>query len=355
MKKTLLLLLFPLFWSTLFGQQKEEAKKLIDEGIAYHDKGDYEGAIEKYNNALNLDEDNLYALAEKAMSLMYLQKYDEAIENCQKALEKHQGNKALKSVYVTYGNAYDGLKKPEKSLEIYNEGIALFPDFFLLHYNKGITLSGIKRMDEAIISFQKSASLNPKHASSQNALGRLLSASDKRIPAILAFSRFLILEPQTKRAKENLGFMLGIMKANVEQTGEDKFNINVNPAMLIDTIADGKAVENSFTSTDLILSLDAALDYDKKNKHKTEVENFIRKFETICASLEETQGNNYGFYWAYYVPYFIEMKDKNFIETFAYIAFATSGNPDVEKWLKAHKKEIDTFYEWSDQYTWPTE
>src|SRR5690606_41383686 len=100
MKKIILLLVFPLLCNTVFGQQKEEAEKLVEEGIAYHDKGDYEGAINKYDKALQLDKDNLLALAEKAMSLLSLQKYHETIECCKKTIEKHQGDKALKSVYV---------------------------------------------------------------------------------------------------------------------------------------------------------------------------------------------------------------------------------------------------------------
>jgi len=352
MKRIILLIVFPILCNTLFGQQKEGAEKLVEEGIAYHDKGDFEGAIDKYDKALKLDEHNLLALAEKAMSLLSLQKYDEAIENCQRAIEKHRGEKTLKSVYVTYGNAYDGLKKTDKSLEIYNEGINLFPDFFMLYFNKGITLFSIKKYDEAIICFQKSAYLNPKHASSHNALGRLLNATDQRIPSLFAISRFLILEPQTKRAKENLAFLQTIMNANVEKSGKNSINITLSKSMLSDTSNDGKAKENSFTSTDLILSLSAALDFDKKNKKKTDVEQFIRKFETVCASLKESQNKNYGFYWDYYVPYFMEMKEKNFIETFAYIAFATSNNPEVDKWLKENKKEIDTFYEWSSNFTW---
>ena len=96
------------------------------------------------------------------------------------------------------------------------------------------------------------------------------------------------------------------------------------------------------------------MDFDKKNKKKTEVEQFIRKFETVCASLQETQKDNYGFFWNYYVPYFIEMKEKNFVEAFAYIAFASSDNPDVAKWLKAHKNDIDNFFEWSKSFEWKT-
>lgn len=352
MKKSILLLVFPLLFNTLFGQQKEEAEKLVSEGIAYHDKGDYEGAIKKYDQALHLDKDNLFALAEKAMSLFSLQKYDESIENCQKAIDKHQGDKALKGVYVTYGSAYDQLNNTDKSIEVYNEGIKLFPDFYLLPFNKGITLSSIEKYDEAILCFQKSASLNPKHASSHSAMARILYIQEKRIPALLAFSRFLTLEPLTKRAKDNLEVLQEITKANVEPTGKKSINIIIDPAVLDDINTDGKVKENSFASTDLVLSMVAAMDYDKKSKKKTEVELFIRKFETVCASIKETQDKNYGFYWEYYVPYFVEMQDKNLIETFAYIAFASSGYPDIDKWLLAHQKEIERFYEWSNNFAW---
>ena len=272
MKKRILLLILPLLCNTVtFGQQKEDAEKFVNEGIAYHDKGDYEGAIARYNMALALDEDNLFALAEKAMTLLSLQKYDEAIEICQTAIEKHPGENGLRLVYVTYGNAYDGLKKTDKSIEMYDEGIEQFPDFFLLYFNKGITLSSVKKYDEAINCFQKSVSLNPRHGSSHNALGALLEASGKRIPSLLARSRFLIIEPQGKRAQANLASLQSIMKGNVEQTGKNSVSININSDILGDSLTDVKARENKFTSTDLILTMAAALDYDKKNKKKTEV------------------------------------------------------------------------------------
>jgi len=355
MKKQILLVILPLLcYTATFGQQKDEAEKLVKEGIVYHDKGDYEGAVAKYNKALQLDKDNLFALAEKAMSLTSLQKYEESIQVCQTAMEKHKGED-LRMVYVTCGNAYDGLKETDKSIEIYDEGIEQFPDFFLLYFNKGITLSNIQKYDDAILCFQKSASLNPEHASSHNALGRLLFMSGKRIPALLAYSRFLILEPNSKRASENLANLQKIMRGNVEKTGENSIKINISPDMLSDTTANGKPAENSFASTDLILAMGAALDYDDKNKNKSETEQFIRKFETVCASLKETQKDNYGFYWEYYAPYFIEMKDKKMIETFAYIAFATSDDPDISKWRGSHNGGINNFYEWSESYTWKTD
>lgn len=351
MKKQILVLVFSLVCYTLsFGQQKEEAEKLVEEGIAYHDKGDFEGAIAKYDKALELDKDNLLALAEKAMSLLSLEKHEDAIKVCKTAIKKHPGEKGLGSVYVTCGTAYDGLKKTDKSIETYDEGINLFPNFYQLHFNKGITLISVRKYDDAILCFQKSAALNPKHASSHNAIGRLLNMKGKRVPALLAYSRFLIVEPESKRAEENLAGLQKILKGNAKQTDKNSISISISPDMLADTTADGKPQENSFTSTDLILTLGSALDF--QNKEKSEVKQAIRKFETIFESLRETQKDNSGFYWSYYVPYFIEMKDKNFLETFAYIAFATSDDPAVAKWIKSHKNDIDKFYEWSGNFTW---
>jgi tetratricopeptide (TPR) repeat protein len=343
---------FALFlFTAVYAQDKDKANKLVSEGIAYHDKGDYEGAINKYDKALEADKNNFLALAEKAMTLLALQKYDETIEYCKLAIETHP-EESLKTVYVTYGNACDGLKKTDKSLEIYDEGLKHYPDFFQLHFNKGITLSSIKKYDEAILCFQKSASLNPKHASSHNALARILHMNEKRIPAVMAYCRFLIIEPESNRSVDNLKNLQTLMNGNVEKTGKKSISISISPNMLGDTTADGKPNENSFTSTDLLLSMTAALDYDKKLAKASEVEKFIRKFESMCSSLKETKKDNYGYYWDYYVPYFVEMKDKKLIETFAYIAFASSEDPEVGKWLKSHKNEISDFFEWSKNFTW---
>ncbi len=353
MKKAILILMTLLVGNLTFGQNKAEAEKLVNEGVAYHDKEDYDGAISRYDKALALDKDNLTALSEKALTLNSLQKCEESILLCQRAIETHPRENGLKMVYVVYGNNLDDLKKTDKSVEIYDQGIKQFPDYYQLYFNKGITLASVKKYDEAMLCFQKSVSLNPKHAGSHNIIARILNNTN-RIPALLAYSLFLVIEPESKRAKENLSVLQELMKRNVEETGKESINLNVSPDLLSDTISNGDVKENSFRSTDLVLTMDAALDFDKKNKKKTEVEQFIRKFETVCESLKESQKGNYGFFWEFYVPYFTEMKDKNLIEPFAYIAFASSDYPDVSNWLKSNKSEIDKFYEWSKAFVWKT-
>ena len=337
--------------SISFAQDKEAADKLVEEGIAYHDKGDYDGAIVRYDKALKLDKNNLFALAEKAYSLLSLTKYEESIQYCKTAIENYPDKAELKSVYVTYGNALDEMKKTDRALEIYDEGLSKFPDYYQLYFNKGITYSSIRKYDEAALCFQNAIRINPKHASSLNALGRIEKLSNKRIPALLAFSRFFIVEPQTDRAKQNLEAIQGLLSQGVEKTGKKSVNITIDSRVLPDSTDTSKR-QNDFSQVDLLLSLVSAADFDKKNTRKTDVENFIRKFETICSSLEELKKDNSGFYWDVIVPYFIEMKNKKLIEPFAYIVFSSSNNEDVSKWIKKNDARLDIFYYWSKEYNW---
>ena len=351
MRKIHFVLLLTIASNISFGQNKIDAENLVNKGIGFHDKGEYETAISKYDSALQLDKDNLLALAEKAYTLFSLQKYDESIKCCQRAIEIHPKEKTLMSVYVTYGNVFDEQKLTDKAIKTFDAGIKQFPDYYQLYFNKGISLSRIQKNEDAILCFQKAVSLNPAHASSHNAIARLSNISNQRIPAILAYGRFLSIEPKSNRAKENLLALLELMRRNVEQTGE-KVTINLSADDVKGINSKRKPKENSFASTDLILTMDASMDFDEKNKGKSDVEQFIRKLNTLCSSLKESRADNSGFYWSYYAPYFIALKDEGLIETFAYISFASSESQDVSSWLNSHKTEIDKFFTWSKAFQW---
>jgi len=351
-KRAVFVLISSLFCSYLFAQHTEEAENLVREGVSLEDSGKSELAITQYQRALDLDKDNLMALTEMAYSLLSVGQYEEVIKYCKKAIKTHKGEEDLKIVYVSYGNAYDMLKKTDKSIGIYDEGIRLFPEYFQLYYNKGVSLSGENKNEEAITCFEKSATLNPNHASSHNAIGNLLLLNNQKVPALLAFCRFLAIEPESKRSGTGLENVHKIMDGNVSVSEKKSITVNISPDMLEENMKNGKQKSNNFSSTELLLAVSAGLAYDSSNRNKTEVEQFKGRFEAICGSLKETEKDNYGFYWDYYVPYFTDMNDKGLIETFSYLAFASSGDPDVLEWLKSHKAEISNFYKWSDVFAW---
>jgi tetratricopeptide (TPR) repeat protein len=345
-----ILLCFPMF--QLYAQDKEKAEKLVTEGIAIRDTGSYQDAMIRFDAALLLDKDNLAALSEKAYTLRAQKKYDDAVALCKKTIALYPGNKELKSIYVTYGSSLDFQEKYADAAPVYEEGLRLFPDYYLLYFNKAINLSSTDKLDDALTCLQKSMLLNPNHAGTQTLMARVLAARHQRIPSVMAFCRFLILEPRSKRSESNLNALNKQLGSNVTKTGKNNITISISPDMLGDTSKTAGSRENDFHSIDLVMSLQSALDLDGKNKNKTEVQIFIKNLETLCSMLKETQKSNSGFYWDYYAPYFIELRDKKYLETCAYVIHASSDDKSVQKWLVKHKKNIQSFLEWSAAYQW---
>ncbi|MBI1836798.1 MAG: tetratricopeptide repeat protein [Flavobacteriia bacterium] len=351
MKKLILTLILPLLGTFVFGQDKQKADNIVSEGVQLHDKGSYEQALSQYDKALEVDKNNFYALSEKAYTLLVIEKYSEAIKYCQKAIEFHPEEKELKNVYVTYGNALDGLHKPDLAIKMYEDGIEKFPDFYMLHFNAAITYSGQKKYDEALVYLKKAVSINPKHASSHNAIAIILNVKNKSIPSFLASLRFLALEPESNRSKIHLASIEKTLNGGAEKSGKNSINININADIFADTLSDGSHNEYNFSTSEMVLMLNSALDFDQVNKKETDSQGFERKMNSLCASLAETKEKT-GFYWEYYVPYFLEMNDKKLFETFYYIIQSTSGNKKVNKWIKKNQDKVLQFYIWSNAYNW---
>lgn len=346
MKKIYLL---PIFFSVLsFSQNKTEAKAKVNEGIELHDSRKYDEALAKYDEALNLDKDNSLALTEKAMTLESMKRYDEAIEVSKQVLKLYPDDDN-RTLYVTYANSLDHSNKTDLALKVYDEGLKKYPDYYQLYFNKGISLVNAKENGKAIICFQKSTKLNPNHSSSYNALS-VLDVSN-RIASILASSRYLVIDNKSARAKGNFDALMKLMNKGVSQSGDNSISLSIDSATL-DKFNKKKKSENDFSSTDMVLSMSAALDYDDKNKDKTEVQKFISKFSTLCQSMSETQKSQKGYYWEFLAPYFIEMEKKSLIEPFAYTIFLPSQNPDVILYNKEHSDKIEEFQNWSKNYNW---
>lgn len=346
MKKFLLLSLFISSFS--FSQNKKEAEQKVGEGIALHDAGKFTDAISKYDEALTLDENNQFALTEKAMTLEALKKYDESIE-LSKLILKFYPNDENETVYITYGNSLDHSGKTDLALKIYDEGLKKYPNYYQLYFNKGIALLNLKKTDEAVQAFQNSTKLNPNHAGSFNALA-VLSQSN-RVASILASSRYLTIDNQSSRAKGNLEAMIALMGKGVSKQGDNSISLSFDEEML-DKANKKKVTENNFSTVDLVLSMSAALDFDDKNKNKTDVEKYIGKFETLFQTMKEVQKKQRGYYWEFLAPYFIEMKEKNLVEPFVNSIFLAVKNKDAMDYQKNQASKLEAFNNWSKNYQW---
>jgi tetratricopeptide (TPR) repeat protein len=357
MKKTILILILGTLVCFTHAQDPNGAEKLVGEGVQRHDKGDYVGAIAKYDQALALDKDNLLAMAEKGVSLMAMKRYKEAIDICRDAVAKHPGNEFLTTVYVTIGNALDEQGKSDEALAAYDEGIAAFPTFYLLHFNKAITLVRTDRVADAITSLKDAVWYNPDHPGSHNAMATILNSQGKKVQALMATCRFLVLEPQSKRSEINLArfkALMGVQDKSKSKSKQKNQTIYITPDMLNKMGVDGQVASDNFGNVEMLLALSSVMINDKKMiKQFGQMGAIAQQLEVLFKSMKEKQAENHGFFWEYYVPYFIDMYDNDQVKTFVYIAFASSGDSEVDKWISNNRVAIRSFYDWSKSYVWP--
>lgn len=330
----------------------QDAKQLINEGIELHDKGQYEDAIKKYDEALRLEPGNFMAMYEKSYSLLELKKYDDATVYLKKILDECKESELRKLSFMNFGTILDYQGKGKESVAVYEKGIKEFPDNYLLHFNKGVTQNGLKENDAAYASFQQSARLNPFHASSHQALATLMVGKN-RIPAILSYFTFLIMEPTGQRAKTNVESLKGQLMKGISKNDQGNTVISMDAAALDKK---NKKIDDDFSAAEMMVSLVGA-DNSLADTlgAKTEADRLDVKLQLLINVIEESNKKDKGFYKSFYVPMFKEMKKQDFTKTACYIVLVSTGDSDINDWIEKNEDQVEKFYAWLEGYKWVKE
>nr|WKF58297.1 Beta-barrel assembly-enhancing protease [Paraburkholderia busanensis] len=107
----------------------------------------------------------------------------------------------LYAIHLSLGNyvaAIDSLR----------QGLALEPNFAVLHYNLALTLQHHERLDEAAISYRRTLELEPSNSSAHNNLGRIHADLGALDQAERHYRRALELSPTNLVARNNLAMAL---------------------------------------------------------------------------------------------------------------------------------------------------
>lgn len=319
---------------------------LIKEGVALHDQGDFDGAIRKYEEALAENPANVAALYELGFSYSMKKDYKKSLETAYRGAQYK--SEMLGGFYLLAGNNLDQLGDTKKAVEVYKSAIKVLPNNSLIHYNLALAYKHLNKPDEVKKSLKTALLLDPQHPSSHLALAAHYFDNEYRTPALFAAARFLTLEPKTARAAAALKIVQDVLRGGVSAGSKpNEINIFVN--------MNAKKDEGDFGSLDLMLGLSSAVGHTEKSKGKSEMQLLVEQVDTVLAILSETgaKKDQSTFVFKYYVPYFVELKQKNFVEPFVYYTFQQSNNKEVGDWLSANSGRVMQFLIWSKQYQWP--
>lgn len=355
-KKAALLILI-LACSSLFAQgQVAPPKKtpgpstghqvvLIQEGVAQHDRGNYDAAIKLYEEALVENPDNVEAIYEMSFSYSMKKDYKKSLELAYHGAEYKSD--MLAAFYMQIGNNLDILGDPKKSVEVYKSGLKLMPRMAMLHYNLAVTYRNMGKVDDARKVIKDGLLIDPNHPGSHALLSLVWQAGGYKTPALLAACRFLVLEPKSTRAAGQLRIVMDAM------TGSVKRGEGTNITIFMDTSA--KKDEGDFGAIDMSMGLTRAVGMTEKNKGKTEMQLLVDQFNSFFAIMSEQsdKADMSKFTWKYYAPYFAELKQKDLVEPFVYFITQMDNNQETAKWLAENKTRVGDFLTWSKFYKWP--
>lgn len=327
------LLIFILLFSVnnlAFGQD-QEVEELVLEGIEYHDRGEYEKAIEIYQKALDIAPNSSMANYEISFSYFSSGDYKNAEIYSKKVLDIDKDN--LLEATITYGNALDMQGKAKKAIKIYEKAMKDY-DYYLLYYNHAITCFNIGKNEKAYDSILKSISNNSSHASSHLILSKLMDEDGSRIKAMLSLYFFLLIEPNSNRSVAEYQNLRNYIDQGVTQTSEKNINISIP-----------NDVDPDFGAAEMMISLSRAANSLEENKEKTDLELFSENTENLFNILGELKKDNSGFWWDFYVPFFYEMANEDLIKPFCYYISLSSGE-EASNWIENNDAKFKRFANW---------
>jgi tetratricopeptide (TPR) repeat protein len=316
-----------------------QEKSLIQEGINAYKRGHYQEAVNKYQEILNSNPNNVRAIYELALTYSAMNQHEKSLEAGMQAMQYQWPE--LNKVYLLVGTELDYLEKQSDAIDLYEDAIKRYPTDYLLYYNIGITRLSRGEIEKAKTAFKSSVTLRPSHASSHMALAQSFLKERNKIPALFAYCRFLTLEPSGDRADSVRKSVISIISGNVktDPDNSNQINIMVNP--------NEPKTEGDFEGLNFFISLNSALKLSMMKDNRSVHNRTIDIFEGIfsMAGEDTSKENNTGFVWQYYVPYFSELNKKNFTGAFIDYAILDIKNP---------ADTVTTFLKWSEDYKWPS-
>lgn len=319
----------------------------IKEGIALHEQGRYDDAIERYNEALKLNPDNVIAIYETAYS--YSRKGDakKTIEVAARGTQYQ--SPVLAPLYVMIGSALESTGDPQGAIDVFKKGLEVAPAAGTLHHSLAVTYStALKDRSAAKSALKQGAFADPNHPGIQIFLARTFAQEDLKTPALLAATRFLVLEPGSARTQDGYTIWRVMLNGNTVQPSAEggPVQISVRP--------DQSKEEGDLSTLDLDISMSRALAI-KTADGKSEIESMVWQVDSLFAMYAKRgPGEDKAtFLWTYYMPYITEMQQKGFVEPFVYFANQRTNLPGVREWLTANRDRVNAFLSWSRDYKWP--
>ena len=322
---------------------------VIREGIALFDQGKFDDALVRYEQILKANPDSTAAMYETAYTYEQKHEYQKAIDFAARGTQ--YSSPQLPQFYMLIGNVLDETGQSQRAIDVYRKGIALnTSNAGTLYLNMGVTYEiGMRDVATAKATFKQGALVDPNFAGIHFQLANIYGAQGFKTPVFLAFTRFLVLEPNTARSQAGYNGWRSML------------DNRPTPAPPKGHPLEDYVRSSQQTNEGDLSPLDAALVTSKATAlaaaigGKSQIQILIDQVDSLFgtyATIDPGKDKD-TFLWKYYIPYVVEMKQKGFVEPFAYFVSQRTNLPGVREWLTANPDRVNAFLQWSRAYRWP--
>lgn len=300
---------------------------LIDSAAKLSDSARHKAAIALLNKINRSDTNYVKCLLQKSIVLEADSQYNQAIKVCQEALSLKENREFEPDLYNTYGNVLDDMGEREKAIEIFDKGIAKYPAYSLLYFNKGIAYRALNKNADAEVWFKKALIINPYMYSAHYQLGEAAVRQGKIIPAFISFMAYLLVSPEGRYHSSAIKYLSQIT-TNADVILEFKNSRTEQPSPAY------QEIEDIITSK---IALQAAY------KPIISIDDPIsRQMQALVEKLEY-KADDTDFWMQYYMPYFKKVYAAGKFEPFVFHMFSGVQLDAVTNYTKKNKKLLDDF------------
>jgi Flp pilus assembly protein TadD len=183
-----------------------DAEAYNKRGNAYRNNGDYDKAIEEFNQALRLNPNYAEAYSNRGAAWGATGDYDKAIEDFSEAIRL---NPDYANAYYNRGITWGTKGDYDKAIEDYSQALRLNPGDAGVYYNRGNAWGSKEDYDKAIADFTEAIRLNPGLAEAYYSRGLIYAIKEDYDRALADWEKALQLNPDDdlRQGLEALGQM----------------------------------------------------------------------------------------------------------------------------------------------------
>ncbi|MEG4836671.1 tetratricopeptide repeat protein [Microcoleus sp. B9-D4] len=237
-----------------------EARDWVEKGRCLNSLERYDEALECLEKAIEIDSNYARAWANRGDVLESLKRYDEALVSYDKALELDENDPWH---WAKRGYLLNNLKHYEEALESFDRAIELDDNDPWDWASRGGVLNNLKRYEEALESYDRALELDANYQWAWRMRGDVLNNLERYEEALESYDRVIELDPNDKLAWVSRGFFLNNLERYEEalESYDRALELDVNNQWACvlrgNVLSNLKRYDEALVSYDLALELDA--------------------------------------------------------------------------------------------------